>query len=71
MKISSVTILICTYNRGPLLRETLAAMQEMSRPSACAVDILVVDNNSTDNTADGRVISCIAASVSRSSGARL
>ena len=60
MKISSVTILICTYNRGPLLRETLAAMQEMSRPSACAVDILVVDNNSTDNTAD--VVATAAAS---------
>ena len=52
MKISSVTILICTYNRAPLLRETLTAMQEMTRPAACSVDILVVDNNSTDNTAE-------------------
>ena len=51
MKISSVTILICTYNRAPLLRETLAAMQEMTRPAGCQVDILVVDNNSTDDTA--------------------
>ncbi|HUK35337.1 MAG TPA: glycosyltransferase [Vicinamibacterales bacterium] len=49
--VSSVTILICTYNRAPLLRETLAAMQEMTQPDGCAVDILVVDNNSTDNTA--------------------
>ena len=47
---SSVTILICTYNRAPLLRETLAAMQEMTQPDGCAVDILVIDNNSTDNT---------------------
>ena len=51
MTISSVTILLCTYNRAPLLRETLAAMQEMTRPAACQVDIIVVDNNSTDDTA--------------------
>ena len=51
MTISSITILICTYNRAPLLRETLTAMQEMTEPDGCAVDIIVVDNNSTDNTA--------------------
>jgi glycosyltransferase involved in cell wall biosynthesis len=49
--ISSATILICTYNRAPLLRETLAAMQQMKKPENCAVDIIIVDNNSTDNTA--------------------
>ena len=36
--VSSITILICTYNRAPLLRETLAAMQEMTQPDGCAVD---------------------------------
>src|SRR5215831_1609164 len=51
MQISSATILICTYNRAPLLRETLAAMQHMKKPENCAVDIIIVDNNSTDNTA--------------------
>lgn len=51
MTVSSVTILICTYNRAPLLRETLAAMQEMRQPDGCTVDIVVVDNNSADNTA--------------------
>jgi glycosyltransferase involved in cell wall biosynthesis len=51
MTVSSVTILICTYNRAPLLRETLAAMQEMTRPDGCIVDIVIVDNNSGDNTA--------------------
>ena len=50
MPISSATILICTYNRAPLLRETLAAMQQMKKPDDCAVDIVIVDNNSTDNT---------------------
>ena len=49
--ISSATILICTYNRAPLLRETLAAMQQMRAPDNCAVDIIIVDNNSTDETA--------------------
>lgn len=49
--VSSATILICTYNRAPLLRETLAAMQQMKKPENCAVDIIIVDNNSTDNTA--------------------
>ena len=48
--VSSATILICTYNRAPLLRETLAAMQRMKGPDNCSVDIIVVDNNSTDNT---------------------
>ena len=51
MTVSSVTILICTYNCAPLLRETLAAMQEMTQPDGCAIDIIVVDNNSSDNTA--------------------
>ncbi len=52
MTISSLSVLICTYNRAPLLRETLAAMREMTEPSGCAVDIIVVDNNSSDDTAD-------------------
>ncbi len=51
MTISSITVLICTYNRAPLLRETLAAMQDMTQPPDCAVEIVVVDNNSIDNTA--------------------
>ena len=50
MKISSVTVLICTYNRAPLLHETLVTMQEMTPPSNCAVNIVVVDNNSSDDT---------------------
>ena len=50
MKVSSVSILVCTYNREGLLRETLAAMQAMTPPADCTVEIIVVDNNSTDNT---------------------
>ena len=59
MTVSSLSILICTYNRAPLLRETLAAMQELAQPDGCAIDILVVDNNSSDDTA--RVVSLAAA----------
>lgn len=51
MKISAISILICTYNRAALLRETLGAMQAMTAPSDCAVEIVVVDNNSHDDTA--------------------
>jgi glycosyltransferase involved in cell wall biosynthesis len=51
VNISSVSVLICTYNRSALLRETLAALHAMQAPDACAVEIVVVDNNSTDETA--------------------
>jgi glucosyl-dolichyl phosphate glucuronosyltransferase len=50
VNVSSITVLVCTYNRAWLLRETLEAMQAMVRPPACAVEIIVVDNNSTDDT---------------------
>ena len=50
MTVSSVAVLVCTYNRARLLRETLAAMQAMEPPSDCSVEIIVVDNNSTDDT---------------------
>jgi len=51
VNVSSVSVLVCTYNRARLLRETLTAMQAMQAPPDCSVEIIVVDNNSTDNTA--------------------
>ncbi len=51
MRVRAATVLICTYNRAALLRETLAALQAMTPPDGCEVEILVVDNNSSDNTA--------------------
>jgi glucosyl-dolichyl phosphate glucuronosyltransferase len=51
MKVHRASVLICTFNRARQLRETLAALQSMVPPNDCTVDILVVDNNSTDNTA--------------------
>jgi glucosyl-dolichyl phosphate glucuronosyltransferase len=50
MIVTSASVVICTYNRATLLRETLAVLQDMTPPSACEVEIVVVDNNSTDNT---------------------
>jgi glucosyl-dolichyl phosphate glucuronosyltransferase len=50
MKVTSASILICTYNRARLLRETLAALRAMTLPPECQVEIIVVDNNSSDNT---------------------
>ncbi len=50
MNLNTVSILICTYNRAAFLKQTLAALVDLRRPRDCAVEILVVDNNSTDAT---------------------
>jgi glycosyltransferase involved in cell wall biosynthesis len=50
MNVTSATVLICTYNRARQLRETLAALSAMTPVPDCEVEIVVVDNNSTDNT---------------------
>lgn len=49
-KIDSVSVLICTYNRAPLLEQTLAALAAASVPDRCTIEIVVVDNNSADHT---------------------
>jgi glycosyltransferase involved in cell wall biosynthesis len=59
MKVTSASILICTYNRAALLREALAALQAMTPPADCDVEIVVVDNNSSDST--GAVIAAASA----------
>jgi glycosyltransferase involved in cell wall biosynthesis len=50
MTVQSISVLICTYNRARLLRETLASVRELTIPDGCVVEIVVVDNNSSDNT---------------------
>jgi glycosyltransferase involved in cell wall biosynthesis len=50
MKVAAISVLVCTYNRARLLRETLAMLQAQTPPSDCRVEIVVVDNNSRDNT---------------------
>ncbi len=50
MNVSTVSILICTYNRASFLKQTLAALADLRAPRDCEVELLVVDNNSTDAT---------------------
>lgn len=44
-----VTVIICTYNRADLLRQTLAGVAQQDYP-ADALEVLVIDNNSRDAT---------------------
>ncbi|GAC1459598.1 MAG: hypothetical protein PVSMB1_09560 [Gemmatimonadaceae bacterium] len=46
-----ITVAICTWNRCELLRATLAQMAKLSVPSIIRWELLVVDNNCTDDTA--------------------
>jgi len=46
-----VTVTIQTYNRCGLLAETLESLRSLRGPAAVEYEILVVDNNSTDGTA--------------------
>lgn len=45
-----IAIIICTWNRASVLGETLACLARMRRPADTEVDVLVVDNNSSDGT---------------------
>ena len=49
MKVEMVTVLLCTYNRAPLLSETLQAILNI-RVGDFGVEVIVVDNNSSDRT---------------------
>ena len=48
--VRSVSVLICTYNRAGFLRDSLGALLSASRPPRVAVEVVVVDNRSTDDT---------------------
>jgi len=48
--VKSISVLICTFNRAQLLEQTLTRLQESNPPDNCAVEIIVVDNNSSDET---------------------
>ena len=47
----SVTVIICTRNRADSLRETLVSIGQCIVPPHLAAELLVVDNGSTDGTA--------------------
>ncbi len=47
-----VTVAICTWNRAPLLARTLTEFRKLQIPSDVEWELLVVNNNSTDDTPD-------------------
>ncbi len=46
----SLTVAICTWNRSALLRQTLERMTALVVPASVKWELLLVDNNSTDDT---------------------
>ena len=48
-----VTLLVCTWNRAERLDETLTSLARRNVPSGVRWEVVVVDNNSTDDTAAG------------------
>lgn len=47
---TSISVIICTFNRCDSLVDTMASLQSMEVPPDIDWDIIVVDNNSTDRT---------------------
>ena len=48
---SMISVIICTYNRSSSLRVTLASLAHMTLPVDFRWELIVVDNNSKDDTA--------------------
>lgn len=57
--VSSLTIAICTRNRAGILQRTLRSLQGVEPPDGVDWEVLVINNGSTDDTADvlGRTMS--------------
>lgn len=51
MTIPSISIIICTWNRCQLLAETLSTLRLQELPIPCEIEVIVVNNNSSDQTA--------------------
>jgi glucosyl-dolichyl phosphate glucuronosyltransferase len=47
-----VSVLVCTWNRAKLLKQTLESLLSMRVPASLKWEIVVVDNNCTDGTKD-------------------
>lgn len=52
--ILDATVIVCSFNRAPSLRDTLHALRAQQTGPARSWEVLVVDNNSTDHT--GQVV---------------
>ena len=48
---ATATVLICTFNRAALLAQTLESLAASRVSSGLKWEVLVVDNNSSDDTA--------------------
>ncbi len=46
----SISIIVCTYNRCQSLRDTLIALKKQRFSDDVSVELIVIDNNSTDST---------------------
>ena len=47
-----ITVVICTYNRAQSLRTTLESVTDLDRSANFSWEVIVVDNNSNDQTRD-------------------
>lgn len=47
---NSVSVIVCTWNRSASLRQTLHSLNEQTGCDGDAVEVIVVDNNSSDDT---------------------
>lgn len=47
----SLSVVICTYNRAASLAETLDSVNACDLPAGCDVELVLIDNNSNDDTA--------------------
>jgi glycosyltransferase involved in cell wall biosynthesis len=45
-----ISVIVCTYNRSHSLKVTLASLQRMHVPADLAWELVVIDNNSSDDT---------------------
>src|ERR1700733_13627153 len=45
-----ISIIICTYNRAGMLRDSLASFLLVQRPIDVQCEVIIVDNNSNDDT---------------------
>ena len=45
-----ISVILCTFNRATSLRRTLEGFRSLAVPAGCQWELLVADNNSTDDT---------------------
>jgi glycosyltransferase involved in cell wall biosynthesis len=45
-----ISVVVCTHNRAPRLAQALKSLQEMAVPNSLPWELVIIDNNSSDNT---------------------